>query len=97
MSKKGRRRSVSMRDFEYIAFELYAAFLTEESGTDHSITSTLRGVFTGKIPPVPQKYFDMGMEKALEDRAEKEKEEASPKKPPEHDDDGRVGGGIWTF
>ena len=95
MSKKGRRRSVSMRDFEYIAFDLYAKFLTKASDVDHSITSTLRGVFMGKIPPVPQKYFDMGMELALKDRAEKEKEDASPEEPDL--DDGRVGGGIFTF
>ena len=95
MSKKGRRRSVSMRDFEYIAFDLYSDFLTETSGADHSITSTLRGVFMGTVPPVPQKYFDMGMELALKDRAEKEKEDASPEE--SDPDDGRVGGGIFTF
>lgn len=72
MSVNGARRSVSMRDGEYIALELYMNHLNEHNKSDlHSRTSLLKMIMFGELPPIPQKYLDIGRKEAVKERKEK--------------------------
>ena len=100
MAKNGIRRSVSMRDCEYIALGLYVEQLTKDNPEEvYSRSSVLRMTSFGEIPPIPMKYLEMGKELAKIEREEREKSKANgtdkaPKKEPE---EFRSGGGIFTF
>jgi len=112
MSVNGARRSVSMRDGEYIALELYMNHLNEHNKSDlHSRTSLLKMIMFGELPPIPQKYLDIGRKEAVKERKEKvaaalvkrqnqtkKTEEKIEEKIEEKDHiEGRVGGDIFTF
>ena len=95
MANKGRRKSVSMRDYEYFALKFYKEHLNEH-GSEHNMTSVLRDIAFGELPPIPKKFLDMGRIEAEKARDERAKNPAPPIKESE-EKDFRVGGGIFTF
>lgn len=100
MAKNGVRRSVSMRDCEYIALGLYVEQLAKDNPQEaYTKSSVLKMTSFGEIPPIPMKFLEMGKKLAKIEREEREKkktedkEELTKKEPEEF----RSGGGIFTF
>lgn len=96
MANKGRRKCVSMRDDEYIALKLYKDHIVKEQGGIHTVTSVLKMVLFGELPPIPQEYLELGRREAKIVRDERAKNPAPPTKEKE-EQEFRVGGGIFTF
>lgn len=97
MAKPGIRRSVSMRDCEYLALGLYVEQLAKDNpGTDYSRSNVLKMTSFGEIPPIPMEYLEAGKKLAKIEREERERNPTPepPKKPPE---EFRGGGDIFTF
>ena len=100
MAKNGIRRSVSMRDCEYIALGLYVEHLAKENPqNDYSRSKVLKMTSFGEIPPIPMKFLEMGKTLGKIPREAREKNKANPpadpkKKEPE---EFRSGGNIFTF
>jgi len=94
---RGIRRSVSMRDGEYIALGLYKEELVKANPhNDYSRTGVLKMILFGEIPPIPQRLLVMGDRMAKENRKNKVNEPVKVvKKEPEVIE--RPGGGIFTF
>ena len=98
MSTPGRRRSVSMRDYEYVALDMYKCELAKHNpGHAYSITGVLGSIMQGEIPPIPKKYLDAGRVRAKLERDERAKN-PKPKNTSEiAAEDMRPGGGIFSF
>ena len=97
----GRRRSVSMRDYEYIAIALYKREMERSNaGYSFTITGVLGQIMRGEIPPIPQKLLDAGKVRAKLEREERAKNPKPPIEAKELEPDSedlRPGGGIFTF
>jgi len=97
----GRRRSVSMRDHEYIAIALYKREMEiNNAGYAFTITGVLGQIMRGEIPPIPKKLLDAGKARAKLEREERAKNPKPPieaKEPEPAPEDIRPAGGIFTF
>lgn len=94
---KGTRRSISMRDGEYIALRMYKdALNARQNKRVYCMTSVLKGIMFGELPSVPKQLLNIGMEEARllhkerEMASEKEEEKEDPPEP-------IIGGGIFSF
>lgn len=97
MAKTGIRRSVSMRDCEYLALGLYVEQLTKDNPGDvYSRSNVLKMTSFGEIPPIPMKYLEMGKKLANIEREERKRNpQPEPLKKPS--EEFRGGGDIFTF
>jgi len=100
MGDKRIRRSVSMRDGEYIALKLYTEHVDEANAGDFTMTGVLKMVLFGELPPIPQKYLDMGRREAKierEERARNPQSTSASKTKEKEEQEFRSGGNIFTF
>ena len=105
MATPGRRRSVSMRDGEYIALDLYKRDLERNnSAYAFSITGVLGQIIRGEIPPIPEKLLAAGRVRAKLEREERAKNprpkivvNTPDEGPGTGTEDMRDGGEIFTF
>ena len=92
--KKAKRRSISMRDGEYIALRMYKEELNLTHGEDvYAMASTLKCILFGELPPIPKRLLDIGKEEAKKAMEERIKHPPKSRDPGEH----RPGGEIFTF
>lgn len=92
MSKRGNRKCVSMRDYEYIALGLYMEQLNRKGG-QYNKTNILSRIMFGDIAPIPKEFIEqskiIAKEEALKRKIENDKKEKESDTP--------IGGGIFTF
>ncbi len=93
MSKKGSRKSVSMRDYEYVALGLYMERMNEQGGR-YSRTSILSAIMIGDLAPVPMELIESAKVIAKEESL---KRRIKSKENNTTEDAGPIGGGIFTF
>lgn len=84
-----------MRNYEYTALHLYTEDYKKKDSMAN-MTSVLRGILFGDIPPIPESYIKEGKIKIKEAEKNKKEQEVSLEKKPSDKKD-IIGGGIFTF